>query len=395
MSTKKTTRRKKTADTRKTRQTAAVRSEHPPDRLTPEHVNTLSEQEKNVLRAEAARLLVKYEEYATAGGWLRILAQIAPDYLRLPEAEQKLKRKEALAKDAAEWGRLRDLIRCGMLPGETPPVESITRERKAELRERGRRIVEGGPVSPFLNQGEWGRAHAYVEVASRERERERLESILAAVEERGSIFAPIGDLWLVADGGRRAPLLEDSKGMPYIHALLRRGPQTDPANGLTPRELCGMFNLLPPGGSPAVEQGKHTPTQGTDADGRAIDYRDVQESRGYSQAAKGRGFRITPKEYAAAVKELKQRLRDETKEGNIEEAKTIRKALRELGEGDPKRKHLPPDKKRERMRDSVRRAIGRALAEIERHHAPAAEYLREHLKTERGRWRYTGKPFTT
>ena len=226
------------------------------------------------------------------------------------------------------------------------------------------------------------------------RERQHFERVLTAVEAGGNIFAPISaDVWVVQYNGSRT-LINEYRGIAYIHALLERGPQNDPANGLTPRELCGICNPLPPGASPAVEQGEHTPTPGTDADGRAIDYQDAQESRGYSQAV-DRGFRITPEQYAAAVRELKEQLQDAIKNGDTKEAKTVRKALRELGEGDPKRKRLPPDRNRERMRDSVRQAIARALDEIKKHHPSAAEHLKKHLVTEGGRWRYTGNPFTT
>lgn len=102
MSTKKATRRKKPKS----------------ETLDRAHVKTLPDHERHRLQAEALALLVKLED--------------------------------GKATDT-ERERLRDLICCGMLPGDPPPVERITAERNTELRDRARRIIEGKPVSVFLN----------------------------------------------------------------------------------------------------------------------------------------------------------------------------------------------------------------------------------------------------
>lgn len=366
---------KPTAGARKARKAPATgKPEHAPPGLTREHVKTLPEREKNRLRAEALALVTKGQ--AATGN-------------------------ETLALSEADEERLEDLIRYGMLPCDPPPPRPITPGRNRELRDLARQRLEADAAGGFMplllhDAAEAERVRALGAEITAERleaERVRLEAVLAAVEDRGSIFARLGELWLVADNGRRAPLLPDRKGMHYVRAILKAGNA-----GLTPRELCGMVNLLPPGDASNVEQGENTPTPGTDADGREIDHADAQDARGWGRAAESRGFRITPEQYADAVEELKERLRGAQRDGDREHARTVRKALRELGEGDPTArtgKRLPPNRGTERMRDSVRRAIERTLREIGTHHPAAAAYLGEHVKTVAGRWRYTGKPFTT
>lgn len=127
----------------KTEASAATRAKPagaPAPGLTRAHVKTLTEPEKNRLRAEALALVVKGQ---TATG------------------------TAALALSERDAARLRELLRCGMLPSDPPPPRPITRERDAELRELARRRYEarrtvGRFVPAWLNseaEGERVKTH--------------------------------------------------------------------------------------------------------------------------------------------------------------------------------------------------------------------------------------------
>ncbi len=234
--------------------------------------------------------------------------------------------------------------------------------------------------------------------AAKDRERERLEGILAAVEQGGNIFARMGDLWLVAFEGRRA-FIPDNKGMPYLFEILKQAA-SDAGNdgGLTPSDLCREAHLPPPDMLPdqnKPRENKEEDEQGetTEADRNAIDHRDAQDERGLVSCM---GFRMTPEQYKHAVTECKKELSDAIKTGDKEAAKAARKLLRKLGEGDPKgRRRRAPDPAKEKARVRVANAIRRALADIERVQPAAAKHLRATVRTDSGRYTYQGPKFTT
>ncbi len=282
-----------------------------------------------------------------------------------------------------------DLRRLGELTGRTlTPAEE--REHEAllsrfidwgEFRDMGGAVYRDADGRKYAPATE-GRARRVLRVRDwqQERDKKHFESILAAVESRGSIFARMGNLWLVAYGGRRAPLLENKKGMAYIHALLKCGTE-----GLTPRELCGMAHPLPPGAACTVEQDENTPTPGTDADRRSVDHADEAERRRW----------MNDPEIVAYVASRKEELRGAIADGDTEHAQNIRRELRAYGEGAPRGRRRPPDPVSETERTRVDKAIRRAIDEVKKHHRDAGAYLHEHLKPVSGRWRYTGKAFTT
>ena len=76
--------------------------------LNRKKVQKLTERKKNVLRAEALRLLAQGQD--ASGG----------DAVSLPRNER---------------ARLRDLVRCGMLPSDPAPAPPITKKRDAQLRD--------------------------------------------------------------------------------------------------------------------------------------------------------------------------------------------------------------------------------------------------------------------
>jgi hypothetical protein len=217
-----------------------------------------------------------------------------------------------------------------------------------------------------------------------DRERERLEGILTAVEERRNVFASMGDLWLVAYDGRRA-FVPDCKGMPYLFEILKRAASaTGNDGGLTPADLCREAHLPPPN---MLSDGKRLaddhedPTGTTEADRNAIDAHDEEMRRRY----------MADPEARKKVAELKQKLRTATGA----DKRTIQKTLRMIGEGDPRRRRRPPDQNRERARVRVANAIRRALDDIAKYHPVAADHLRAKVRPENGRYSYPGPAFTT
>jgi hypothetical protein len=221
-------------------------------------------------------------------------------------------------------------------------------------------------------------------IDSLEDERARLERILAAAESGKNIFERTGPLFVVSYAGRRE-CLPDGKGLRYIREIIARN-----GDGITPLELSGKIHSLPPERLKGMDGHEATATPGTEADWNAIRRADAMDARGRICE----GYGITLDQYAEAIAELKAGLREAIKAGDIEGAKTHRKALRELGEGDPKArtgKRLPPDPQVEQARTRVANAIRRAFDDMKKQHHAAAKHLRATVKTSGGRWRYTGK----
>jgi len=88
-------------------------------------VQALSEHEKDKLRAEALALCIKGRE------------QSGDDTFLLSRADSD---------------RMKALVRCGMLPGDPPPPQLITRGRVSELREIARKRNEAATPAPELHR---------------------------------------------------------------------------------------------------------------------------------------------------------------------------------------------------------------------------------------------------
>ncbi|MEI6809796.1 MAG: hypothetical protein WCN95_13835 [bacterium] len=286
----------------------------------------------------------------------------------------------------ADLRRLGELTGRALTPAESTEKETLLLrlEKWGEFRDIAGTVFRDSDGRPPFTERRLQRV-ARVRTWQRKRDKDQFERVLSAVEARGNVFARCGDLWLVSFGGQRSPLMEDKKGMAYIHALLTQNDGARKGEGLTPAELCGEVNLSPLGLQPAAEQGEDTPTPGTVADGRSIDHADEMERRRY----------MRDPEIQKHLRELKDNLRDAIADGDALIATHIRRKLREYGEGDPSGTRRPRDKRTERPRDAVRRAIERALSEIRKRHPRAAAYLTKHLETERARWHYTGESWTT
>ena len=152
---------KPTAGVRKARQIAATGNpEHPPPGLTREQVKGLTEPEKNVLRAEALALLTKGQ--AATG-------------------------TAALALSEPDAARLRELMRCGMLPSDPPPHKLITpqrgRELRALLRKRQAADREGKACPVWLDATE----EAYWDALQIEAERKASAMMIARKSEQRKI----------------------------------------------------------------------------------------------------------------------------------------------------------------------------------------------------------------
>jgi hypothetical protein len=384
------------------------------ERLDRAAVRALPDAEKDRLRSEAFSLRAKGKAAAQKAG----IAD--PDSLLLTVPDSV---------------RLADLTRCGMLPADPPPPRPRTRERDAELKEIARQRNAAAIPDPELHrlavkiQAAGGRDKASKDDVARfdtlmdmpgkggrfmpaflnsEAEAERvrglqveltaealaaecaaLERILKAAESRDNIFARTGGVFVVSYDGRRE-YLADGKGLRYIREIISRA-----GGGMTPLELSATIHSLPPEHLKSADGHEATNTPGTEADWNAIRRADARDARGRICDEYG----MTPDQYADGIAELKAGLREAIKAGDIEGAKTHRKALRDLGEGDPKArtgKRLPPDPQAEQARTRVANAIRRAFDDMKAQHPAAAKYFRATVKTRDGRWRYTGEePFAT
>jgi hypothetical protein len=227
-----------------------------------------------------------------------------------------------------------------------------------------------------------------------ERERERLERILSAVEERRNIFARNGKLWIVAFAGYSKPV-PDCAGMPYLHSILTQAASAAGNDGgLTPADLCRETHAPPPGmlpdpNTPREYKDEDERGEATEADRNAIDHRDEQTRRKYMNKPEVREY----------VSRLQKELQGAILDKDAEYIKEIQKELREYGLGDPKQKRTPPNPKKENPRTRVHNAIYRkrwgALDIIEKAHPEAAKHLRETIRTKDYRYTYEGPDFTT